>query len=184
MLLSASRGERRLARMVLTAPMIGLHSVPLAGFAVRLVSALNLLGLGGRYLPRAGRSTPSMFAPFEGNALTSDPVRYARAAAVLIKGGDLGIGAPTVGWITAAFRLMAAMQEPEFGLEMRIPTMIVAAGADTVVATPAIETIAGQMRGVQAIVIPGARHEILLERDVFRSQFWAAFDAFIPGKSV
>ena len=31
------------------------------------------------------------------------------------------------------------------------------------------------------IVIPGARHEILMERDVIREQFWAAFDAFIPG---
>ena len=31
------------------------------------------------------------------------------------------------------------------------------------------------------IVIPGARHEILMERDAIREQFWAAFDAFIPG---
>jgi lysophospholipase len=30
-------------------------------------------------------------------------------------------------------------------------------------------------------VIPGARHEILMERDVIREEFWAAFDAFIPG---
>jgi lysophospholipase len=30
-------------------------------------------------------------------------------------------------------------------------------------------------------VIPGARHEILMERDEFREQFWAAFDAFVPG---
>jgi lysophospholipase len=30
-------------------------------------------------------------------------------------------------------------------------------------------------------VIPGARHEILMERDAIREQFWAAFDAFIPG---
>jgi lysophospholipase len=30
-------------------------------------------------------------------------------------------------------------------------------------------------------VIPGARHEILMERDAIRAQFWAAFDAFIPG---
>ena len=32
-----------------------------------------------------------------------------------------------------------------------------------------------------AIVIPGARHEILMEREAIREQFWAAFDAFIPG---
>jgi lysophospholipase len=27
----------------------------------------------------------------------------------------------------------------------------------------------------------GSRHEILQERDSIREQFWAAFDAFIPG---
>jgi lysophospholipase len=30
-------------------------------------------------------------------------------------------------------------------------------------------------------VLRGARHEILMESDPIREQFWAAFDAFIPG---
>jgi lysophospholipase len=30
-------------------------------------------------------------------------------------------------------------------------------------------------------VIAGSRHEVMLERDIYRSQFWAAFDAFVPG---
>ncbi|TIM62928.1 MAG: alpha/beta hydrolase, partial [Mesorhizobium sp.] len=31
------------------------------------------------------------------------------------------------------------------------------------------------------LVIDGARHEILQETDFYREQFFAAFDAFIPG---
>ena len=31
------------------------------------------------------------------------------------------------------------------------------------------------------LILPGARHEILQEQDQFRAQFWAAFDAFVPG---
>jgi lysophospholipase len=31
--------------------------------------------------------------------------------------------------------------------------------------------------------IPGALHEILMESDQFRDQFWVAFDAFIAGRS-
>ncbi len=31
------------------------------------------------------------------------------------------------------------------------------------------------------MTVPGSRHEILMERDAFREQFWAAFDAFVPG---
>jgi lysophospholipase len=33
-------------------------------------------------------------------------------------------------------------------------------------------------------VIPGARHELLMERNSLRELFWAAFDAFIPGSAV
>ena len=30
-------------------------------------------------------------------------------------------------------------------------------------------------------MIAGAKHEILQEQDRYRAQFWAAFDAFVPG---
>ncbi len=30
-------------------------------------------------------------------------------------------------------------------------------------------------------VLDGARHEVLMERDRLREQYWAAFDAFVPG---
>ena len=31
------------------------------------------------------------------------------------------------------------------------------------------------------LIVPGARHEMLKEQDQYRKQFWAAFDAFVPG---
>ena len=31
------------------------------------------------------------------------------------------------------------------------------------------------------IILPRARHGILQEQDQYRNQFWAAFDAFVPG---
>ncbi|MBN8920935.1 MAG: alpha/beta hydrolase, partial [Rhizobiales bacterium] len=38
-----------------------------------------------------------------------------------------------------------------------------------------------RMRAGAHVVVAGARHEILMERDFYRGQFWAAFDAFVPG---
>ncbi len=29
--------------------------------------------------------------------------------------------------------------------------------------------------------MPGGRHELMMERDAMREQFWAAFDAFVSG---
>ena len=54
------------------------------------------------------RATPasSKSRPFVGNILTSDPVRYARNAAILEAEPALALGAPTVAWTDAAFRAM------------------------------------------------------------------------------
>ena len=45
----------------------------------------------------------------------------------------------------------------------------------------AIEALAVRLRAGSQIVLRGSRHEILQERDSIREQFWAAFDAFVPG---
>ena len=45
----------------------------------------------------------------------------------------------------------------------------------------AIEELAARLRAGAQLVLRGSRHEILQERDAIREQFWAAFDAFVPG---
>ena len=50
-----------------------------------------------------------------------------------------------------------------------------------VVSTPAIEEFAYHLRAGSHLVIAGSKHEILQEQDRYRAQFWAAFDAFVPG---
>jgi lysophospholipase len=45
----------------------------------------------------------------------------------------------------------------------------------------AIETLAGELRAGAQVVIAGSQHEVMMERDFIRQQFWAAFDAFVPG---
>jgi lysophospholipase len=176
---AAAQGRLPFRRLVTTAPMIGLF-VRRADTAARLAALLNALGFGRSFIPGGGETSISE-KPFAGNRLTSDPVRYARNAEAAAALGDGAIGDPTVSWLHAAFRLMRRFSDPRFGLKVRVPTLIVAAGADPVCATPATERLAARLKAGRAIVIPGAWHEILMERDVFREQFWAAFDAFVPG---
>ena len=118
---------------------------------------------------------------FVGNVLTSDPVRYARNAAVLEAEPELGLGAPTVAWADAALRPMKEFAEPALAAAIRQPILMVAAGRDEVVSTPAIETFGQNLLAGRHLIIAGAKHEILQEQDQYRNQFWAAFDAFVPG---
>ncbi len=180
MLRVAHSGKRWFDRMVLSAPMIDLPGRA-TGFPARvLLSLMRLAGSGGNYVP-GGTDELSNTGPFVGNPLTSDPVRYARNAAILAEDPTLGIASPTVAWAATAFRAMHGFKAARYPSQIRQPILMLAASNDTVVSTPAIEEFAYHLRAGSHLVIAGAKHEILQEQDRYRSQFWAAFDAFVPG---
>ena len=180
LLRAAHRGRRWFDRMVLSAPMIALAGRAGSRSAKLTARTLRYLGLGGAYVPGGG-AMPVAARPFIGNPVTSDPVRYARTAAIVEAEPDLGLAAPTIAWVDAAFRAMAEFAEPRYPTSIRQPMLILAAGQDDLVSTTAIGDFAQRLRAGAHLVISGSRHEILMERDRFRSQFWAALDAFVPG---
>jgi alpha-beta hydrolase superfamily lysophospholipase len=116
------------------------------------------------------------------NVLTTDPVRFARIAGILKAAPQLGLGDPTVGWLNAAFRLMDEFADAEYPRRTFTPTLVLGAAEDHVASTRAIERFATRLKVGRYIAIPDSQHEILMERDSIRAQFWAAFDAFIPGE--
>jgi lysophospholipase len=58
---------------------------------------------------------------------------------------------------------------------------MLAASDDKIVVPKAVEELAIRLRAGSQIVLRGSQHEIVQERDSIREQFWAAFDAFVPG---
>jgi len=183
MLRIAYAGRNWFDRIVLSAPMIDLPGRTTAWPIRSLLLAMRIAGMGARYVP-GGTDVLVGEAPFEGNPLTSDPVRYARNAAILAEDPSVGIAAPTVAWADTAFRTMHGFRAAHYPTRIRVPILMLAAGADTIVSTPAIEEFTYHLRGGSHLVIPGSRHEILQEQDRYRAQFWAAFDAFVPGSAV
>jgi lysophospholipase len=177
---SCYNGSRWFERIVLTAPMIALRPDKLTHIAGPLARAMRLLGRGGAYVP-TGHGDASGAENFIGNVLTSDPVRFARNAAILQEEPELGLGAPTIAWADSAIRLMKKFAVPSYAARIRQPMLLVAAGYDEVVSTSAIEVFGMNLLAGRHLILPGAKHEILQEQDAFRAQFWAAFDAFVPG---
>ncbi len=119
--------------------------------------------------------------PFADNPLTGDPVRYARSGDFIAAAPWLGLGDPTIGWVHAAFRAMDVFADPNVPLGVSTPILMAMPAIDRVTLTPVAERFAARLKAGRAIVIPGAEHEILMERDAVRALFWAAFDAFVPG---
>ena len=176
----AHAGKRWFDRVVLSAPMIDLPGNRTALPARLLLRVMRIAGQGGRTVP-GGSDEISGLAPFVNNPLTSDPVRYARNAAIIEEDPTLGIASPTVAWADAAFSAMMTFRGMTYPSQIRQPILMLAASSDTVVSTAAIEEFAYHLRAGSHLVIAGAKHEILQEQDRYRAQFWAAFDAFVPG---
>ena len=180
MLRVAHAGKRWFDRMVLSAPMIDLPGRATSLPARLLLRAMRLTGQGGNYIPGGGGELTGA-STFINNPFTSDPVRFARNMAILEEDPTLGLASPTVAWADTALRTMHGFRASNYPSQIRQPILMMAASNDTVVSTAAIEEFAYHLRAGSHLVIAGSKHEILQEQDRFRAQFWAAFDAFVPG---
>jgi lysophospholipase len=179
-LLAAPSMVNRVRRMVLIAPFLGLPGQPVSMRTVRRVTTLlTLIGLGRVYA--AWGPPPKQAEPFATNKLTSDPDRYRRNTLLYQTWPQLALGGPTVRWLRAASTAAEIVSDPDYMTRFQIPTLIVGAGADEVVSTRAVEHYARRLRLSSFLMIDGARHEVLQEADIYREQFFAAFDAFVPG---
>jgi len=176
----AHAGKRWFDRMVLSAPMIDLPGRATSLPARLLLRAMRLTGQGGNYVPRGGDGLTGAQS-FINNPFTSDPVRFARNAAILEEDPTLGLASPTVAWADTALKTMRGFRASNYPSQIRQPILMMAASNDTICSTAAIEEFAYHLRAGAHLVIAGSKHEILQEQDRFRAQFWAAFDAFVPG---
>ena len=137
------------------------------------------LGLGRLYAAWGPR--PRQTLPFALNKVTSDPERYQRNTQIYEAWPKLALGGPTIRWLQAAVKAAEAISEPDFMARIQVPLLVVAAGADQVVSTKAVEAYTRRLRLGSLLMIDGAQHEILQEADIYREQLLAAFDAFVPG---
>ncbi len=179
-LLSAPKMASRVNRLMVCCPLVRFGELPvprgLLGFAAGLLSTI---GMGSVQLGGAGSSNERR--RFAGNRLTADLRRFERNIGLAVSHPEIAVGGPTAAWLFAAGQAISKLDDPDFIGSITIPTLLIGGGADNVVSLRAIEELGFKMRSGHTIVIAGARHEILQERDLYREQLLAAFDAFVPG---
>lgn len=182
LLRNAYRGRLPYERMVLSAPMLELYPLGMSWDTVEwLAWAACLLGLGRLGVP-GGRGEGVASMSFEGNPLTHDEARFERYKALVTAHPRFGINAPSFRWLYEALKSMKRLNTTEFARKVAIPALIIAAGEDRVVSTLALEDFGAQLKAGHTVRIPRASHELMMEDDGMREQFFAAFRAFIPGE--
>ncbi len=164
---------------VITAPMISIDMRGLPAWIVRLLStAMCAIGRGDDWVWGVNARDP-LTDLFENNPVTSDKARWNACHDFLLAHPALRVVGPTWSWMRAAGRSMSAMANPGYARRIQTPTLIFGAGIDRICLTPATRAFASRMPNGKYIEIADARHEILMELDAIRAQFWKAFDSFV-----
>lgn len=163
---------------VLIAPMLGLNTSPLPGWAGRAITRLAC---------RFGRAERRVWEQGIGSAaeraiqrrLTSCPERQADALWWKSQRPDLALGPPSWGWLAAAFASVAALAKPGVLEAVVTPVMLLGTDRDRLVSAAAIRRAARRLPAARLHMEKAAAHELLREGDDIRLPLMAAIDGFL-----
>jgi lysophospholipase len=166
-------------KVIVTSPLMELRYGPWPkGCAFFLASLATAFGFGWVYLPGFKR-LPFLLRGFADNILTSDNRRWTRDLRTLEEHPDLGVGGPTYAWLVATMLSFKDLHSRNKGQGLNCPVMMVLAGREKVVDNLAAHRFATGMPGVSVVTIAQSLHEVLLENDAVRKEFWAVFDSYV-----
>ena len=155
-----------------SAPMWGIPN--LTDVAKKYVRFMVSLGAGGQFAPNVEKKWKR--ENFKKNPVTHDKARHDRCQGLIAEEPRLALAGPTNGWVAAAADATEGFRQPGALAHVRIPVLVATAGEEQLVDNSAQEAVVHELPDVRHITIEGAKHEILMEVDPIRNQFWEAFD--------
>lgn len=155
--------------LVLCAPMLGIKA-----FANPLIPALARMYamLPARLRPRSGSRKGR-------NDVTSDQQRYYQYASLLRRHPELRSDFDMALWTLSARRRLRIMQDDGWYAGIKIPTLLLLAGRELLIANEAIEAAGRQLPAGTVHVHAGAMHELLHETDAVQELVWEQIAAFL-----
>jgi lysophospholipase len=158
-----------------SAPMFGI--LGLSDVAKKYARFMVSLGAGGNFAPSVEKKWKR--ENFKKNPVTHDKPRHDRCQGLIAEEPRLALAGPTIGWVVAASDATEAFRQGGALAHVRIPVLIATAGEEQLVDNAAHEAVAHDLPDARHITIEGAKHEILMEVDPIRNQFWEAFDQLV-----
>ena len=152
-----------------SAPMLGLAQAPALTRVMRILAAVTR-PFGGDlgYTPTTGpdHGLPSM--AFDDNTLTRDRAQFDRMKAQVLADPRLALGGPSLRWMGAALREMAALASMP---SPSVPALFGLGGNERIVSAAAIRDRARRWPGATLEEYPKAEHELTMERSMTRDDF-------------
>ena len=152
-----------------SAPMFG---IPIWFFQRWFARLARFFGFGG-----ALARPPGPPETFENNQLTHYEPRWRLYRDLIEADPKLAVGEPTIGWVVASLNVLREFFEPAALDHIRsLPALIAVATEETIVKKSAQRKLARRFKEGKVLTVQGSGHEILMETDERRAEFWKAFE--------
>tara|TARA_Y100000996_G_scaffold415397_1_gene409822 strand:- start:1633 stop:2580 length:948 start_codon:yes stop_codon:yes gene_type:complete len=174
LLLAQEFDQDKFKSIILSAPMLGFKYEKVLFIATTIINTFAkkedffLLSK-----PNMGIETP-----FDKNDLTSDPKRYKRTQQLVRKKPSIRLWGTTNAWVKTVKNSLIKIRKEEWYKKIKTPICIINPLNDRVVYHKKTKEMAKNLSNCKISNIKNCQHEILMEKDDLRSQFWKIFDSF------
>ena len=164
-----------------TAPMFGIKlAPPLRPIAWALSTLSKPLGFANTVAPGQTETTYVLRSGFDENDLTTDAGMFAYMQAQCQAHPELSLGGPSLMWLNAALRETRALsQRPS----PTTPCLTYLGTAENIIDVPRIKARMDSWPNGRMIMVPGAKHEILMETEATRKLAFDGMAAFFAAHS-
>jgi lysophospholipase len=168
----------RFSQGILSAPMLGFKNESL----LRTTSSLmNFFKKDTDYLlgskPNMGKETP-----FEENDLTTDEHRYRRILKLIRQKPNIRLWGVTNGFAKAVNKKFKKIRQKGWAESINLKILIINNTQDQVVSSDKIKKMQKRLPNSQMINFDSTKHEIFMEKDIYRKDLWNSIDHFLDTK--
>ena len=168
-------GDARFSGAVLCAPLTRMPQPAAQRALYKAFAALaGALGRSDAALP----GVDVVGASFETSKVTTDRRRHQIFTDLEAASPEARVDRPTFGWLKAALAASDDLHRPGRFYNLKTPVLIVSAEKDALVSSRDHQLLAARSPLIECVTIRGALHEIMMERDEIRNEYWRAFDRF------
>ncbi|HRO10136.1 alpha/beta fold hydrolase [Amaricoccus sp.] len=162
---------------ILSAPMWHLQMrAATRELTAKMTRLANLAGFGNRLMPGTKPQPTAIAIGYAGNPLTSDADVFAWCLGQITRHPELALGGPSMQWTYAALEEMARLYVAPLP---RVPMLVMLGSEETVVSASIIRSQVAKMAEGALLELPGARHEIFMERPEIQAAVWKRIDEFL-----
>ncbi len=178
-LAATKKGDALFEKIILVSPFYKFETSSLKGTIIRIIAGLlTVLGMG-EFKATFLEGIPKELKPFDPRNLISSSRRRMKREQEIIKANeDLALGAPTFGWLHAAFNSIKKINDPEFVKSITTEILVIMGTGDYLVSQSSIRTITGNIPNAKLLTIEDGKHELLMEKDKMLDHVWVGIDEF------